>query len=62
MKTGSGSVGQGEPPGGKAQCTMTMSKKDFQLMFAGKLKPTAAFMGGKLKIKGFVFFSFLLER
>lgn len=52
MKTGSGSVGQGEPPGAKAQCTMTMSKKDFQSMFAGKLKPTAAFMGGKLKIKG----------
>lgn len=53
MKNGSGSVGQGEPPNGKAQCTMTMSKKDFQAMFAGKLKATAAFMGGKLKIKGF---------
>ena len=52
MKTGSGSVGKGEPPEGKAQCTMTMSKNDFQSMFAGKLKPTAAFMGGKLKIKG----------
>ncbi|CAF4839391.1 unnamed protein product, partial [Rotaria magnacalcarata] len=46
MKNGDGSVGKGEPTAGPAQCTMTMSKGDFQLMFAGKLKPTAAFMGG----------------
>jgi putative sterol carrier protein len=52
MKNGNGSVGQGEPPSGKAQCTFKMSKSDFQLMFGGKLKPTAAFMGGKLKIQG----------
>ncbi|CAF1257344.1 unnamed protein product [Adineta steineri] len=52
MKNDNGSVGQGEPPSGKAQCTMKMSKTDFQSMFAGKLKPTAAFMGGKLKIQG----------
>ena len=52
MKNAPGSVGQGDPPSGKAQCTMKMSKADFQLMFTGKLKPTAAFMGGKLKIQG----------
>ncbi len=52
MKNANGSAGQGEPPSGKAQCTFKMSKSDFQSMFAGKLKPTAAFMGGKLKIKG----------
>lgn len=52
MKNDNGSVGQGEPSAGKAQCTMKMSKADFELMFAGKLKPTAAFMGGKLKIQG----------
>jgi len=52
MKNDNGSVGQGDPPSGKAQCTFKMSKNDFQSMFAGKLKPTAAFMGGKLKIQG----------
>jgi NAD(P)-dependent dehydrogenase (short-subunit alcohol dehydrogenase family)/putative sterol carrier protein len=52
MKNDNGSVGQGDPPSGKAQCTFKMSKNDFQAMFAGKLKPTAAFMGGKLKIQG----------
>lgn len=52
MKNGNGGAGKGDPPAGPAQCTMTMSKTDFQAMFAGKLKPTSAFMGGKLKIKG----------
>jgi putative sterol carrier protein len=52
MKNDSGSAGEGDPPSGKPQCTFKMSKKDFQSMFAGKLKPTAAFMGGKLKIQG----------
>jgi putative sterol carrier protein len=52
MKNGNGSAGKGEPPSDKAQCTFKMSKNDFQSMFAGKLKPTAAFMGGKLKIQG----------
>ncbi|CAF3732611.1 unnamed protein product [Adineta steineri] len=52
MKNDNGSVGQGEPPSGKAQCTFKMSKSDFQSMFAGKLKPAAAFLGGKLKIQG----------
>ncbi|CAF1017264.1 unnamed protein product [Rotaria magnacalcarata] len=62
MKNGDGSVGKGEPTAGPAQCTMTMSKGDFQLMFAGKLKPTAAFMGGKLKIKGDLSVALKLEK
>jgi putative sterol carrier protein len=57
MKNGTGSVGQGEPPVDKAQCTLKMSKSDFQLMFAGKLKTTAAFMSGKLKIQGSYLYS-----
>lgn len=57
MKNDKGSAGQGEPPSGNAQCTFQMSKENFQSMFAGKLKPTAAFMGGKLKIKGNLTFS-----
>ncbi len=52
MKNDNGSAGEGDPPSGKAQCTFKMSKKDFESMFAGKLKPTAAFMDGKLKIQG----------
>lgn len=33
-------------------CTVTMAASDFLLLVSGKLNPTAAFMGGKLKIKG----------
>jgi len=62
MKNDSGSAGQGEPPSGKAQCTMKMSKEDFQSMFAGKLKPAAAFMGGKLKIQGDIATALKLEQ
>jgi len=51
MATGNGSCGQGAPPS-TADCTMTMDSADFISMFKGKLKPTAAFMGGKLKIQG----------
>lgn len=42
---GAGAV---ENPG----CTVTMSATDFQAMVSGTLNPTAAFMSGKLKIKG----------
>ncbi|CAF0925026.1 unnamed protein product [Adineta steineri] len=62
MKNDNGSVGQGEPPSGKAQCTFKMSKSDFQSMFAGKLKPTAAFMSGKLKIQGDLSTALKLEK
>lgn len=36
----------------EAQVTLTISGDDFRDMVAGNLNPTAAFMGGKLKIKG----------
>lgn len=47
---GSYDIGEGaiENPG----CTVTMSAADFLSLVAGKLNPTAAFMGGKLKLKG----------
>ncbi|XP_041359777.1 hydroxysteroid dehydrogenase-like protein 2 [Gigantopelta aegis] len=51
LKTGSGSVGKGEPQD-KADVTVTLKCDNFQKMFAGKLNPTTAFMSGKLKIKG----------
>uniref|UniRef100_A0A8C2I2L8 Hydroxysteroid dehydrogenase-like protein 2 n=1 Tax=Cyprinus carpio TaxID=7962 RepID=A0A8C2I2L8_CYPCA len=46
-----GSAGSGEPPV-KADVIMTLDSSDFIKMFEGKLKPTVAFMSGKLKIKG----------
>lgn len=36
----------------KAACTLIVSTDDFRQMVDGTLNPTAAFMGGKLKIKG----------
>ncbi len=35
-----------------ADCTITISKENFQDLIAGELNPTAAFMTGKMKIDG----------
>lgn len=43
------SVSTGDAP---ADCTITMSKDDFDAMVAGELNPTAAFMQGKLRVDG----------
>ncbi|XP_075681711.1 hydroxysteroid dehydrogenase-like protein 2 [Rhinoderma darwinii] len=51
LKNDNGGVGKGEPPI-KADVVMSMESEDFVKMFTGKLKPTMAFMSGKLKIKG----------
>ncbi|CAH1116038.1 unnamed protein product [Phaedon cochleariae] len=51
LKNGSGSCGKGEPTQ-KADATLTMDSKNFFSMFSGKLKPTTAYMSGKLKIEG----------
>lgn len=47
---GAGKVGEGAAPA--PNLTVTMSSGDFRAMLAGELNPAAAFMGGKLKIKG----------
>merc|ERR1712241_316986 len=52
LKNGAGSVGSGEPTSGAADVTFTLKDADFISMFQGKLKPTNAFMTGKLKLKG----------
>jgi putative sterol carrier protein len=36
----------------KADCTLSLSDSDFVLLMTGKLNPQAAFMKGKLKVKG----------
>ncbi|XP_076353193.1 hydroxysteroid dehydrogenase like 2 [Tachypleus tridentatus] len=51
LKNGSGSVGKGDPPV-NGDVTFTVDPESFTQMFTGSLKPTAAFMSGKLKIKG----------
>lgn len=61
LRTGSGSAGQGEPSV-KADVVMKMDSGDFSKMFAGKLKPTLAFMSGKLKIKGDMTLAIKLEK
>ena len=52
LKNGAGSVGSGEPTSGAADVTFTLKDADFVSMFQGKLKPTNAFMTGKLKLSG----------
>jgi len=37
---------------GAADCTITMSKDDFEALTAGDLNPTMAYMQGKLKVAG----------
>lgn len=37
---------------GDADCTISMSKDDFESLVAGELNPTAAFMQGKMKVDG----------
>uniref|UniRef100_A0A8C2ZJC6 Hydroxysteroid dehydrogenase-like protein 2 n=1 Tax=Cyclopterus lumpus TaxID=8103 RepID=A0A8C2ZJC6_CYCLU len=61
LKSGAGRAGQGQPPV-KADVVMTMDSGDFSKMFAGKLKPTMAFMSGKLRIKGDMTLALKLEK
>lgn len=51
LKNGNGSCGSGAPAT-LPDATLTMKGQNFFDMFAGKLKPTSAFMMGKLKISG----------
>ncbi|XP_008829355.1 hydroxysteroid dehydrogenase-like protein 2 [Nannospalax galili] len=61
LKSKGGNVGQGEPAS-QADVVMSMTTDDFVKMFSGKLKPTMAFMSGKLKIKGNMALAIKLEK
>ncbi|XP_039947034.1 hydroxysteroid dehydrogenase-like protein 2 isoform X2 [Hirundo rustica] len=61
LKTKGGSAGFGKPPV-TADVVMSMSSADFVKMFTGKLKPTLAFMSGKLRIKGNMSLAIKLEK
>lgn len=51
LKNGSGSCGRGDPPS-TADVTFIMTTDNFFKMFTGSLKPTTAFMTGKMKLTG----------
>ncbi|MBN3285163.1 HSDL2 protein, partial [Polyodon spathula] len=57
----SGSAGSGDAPV-KADVVMTLDSADFVKMFTGKLKPTMAFMTGKLKIKADLALTMKMEK
>ncbi|XP_006175025.1 hydroxysteroid dehydrogenase-like protein 2 isoform X1 [Camelus ferus] len=61
LKSKGGNVGYGEPSD-RADVVMSMSTDDFVKMFSGKLKPTMAFMSGKLKVKGNMALAIKLEK
>lgn len=61
LKNEKGKIGEGEPSV-KANVVMSMNSEDFVKMFTGKLKPTLAFMSGKLKIKGDMSLAMKLEK
>nr|XP_033782024.1 hydroxysteroid dehydrogenase-like protein 2 isoform X3 [Geotrypetes seraphini] len=61
LKNQSGSAGSGEPSV-KADVIMSLDSADFVSMFKGTLKPTVAFMSGKLKIKGNMGLAIKLEK
>ncbi|NXC49755.1 HSDL2 protein, partial [Penelope pileata] len=61
LKNNGGSAGVGKAPVA-ADVVMSMSSDDFVKMFTGKLKPTMAFMSGKLRIKGNMALAIKLEK
>lgn len=53
LKSGNGSMTKdGDKPTTKADCTLSIEDDTFVQILSGALKPQAAFMKGKLKIRG----------
>lgn len=46
---------------GEADCTLSMSVKDFKKLLAGNLNATSSYMMGKLKVKGSLGLALKLE-
>lgn len=52
LKNGGGDAGEGLPPNGEPDTTLTLTVPDMQSMFIGQLKPLQAYMSGRLKVAG----------
>jgi len=62
LKNGNGAAGQGDGNFEKPDVVMSMTSENFSKMFTGKLKPSTAFMMGKLKIQGEMTMAIKLEK
>ena len=49
---GSGDAGEGLPPNGEPDSTLTLTVADMQNMFVSRLSPLQAYMSGRLKVSG----------
>jgi len=62
LKNGGGAAGRGDGGFEKPDVVMAMTSDNFNKMFTGKLKPSTAFMMGKLKIQGEMTLAIKLEK
>jgi len=62
LKNGGGATGPGDAGVAKPDVVMTMTSDNFAKMFTGKLKPTTAYMSGRLKIQGDLTLAMKLEK
>ena len=62
LKNGGGAVGQGDGGYESPDVVMSLTSDNFVKMFSGKLKPSTAFMMGKLKIQGDMTMAIKLEK
>jgi len=64
LKNTSGGCGDVSEAGPEpaADVTMTLGRDDFVAVFAGQLSPTAAFMSGRLKVKGDIGLAMKLDK
>ena len=61
LKNGNGQLAAGKFEG-QSNCTLTMKAEIFNKMVSGAMKPTSAFMSGKLRIKGDMGLAMKLEK